>query len=335
MTLPNILYALRWLIWDTFRQAMTSGMMWVMLCVTAVCILLCLSISIEGGESTAPPGEYIPHIDPNSPEAQKLKSAANRDIEVLGGKMSFAFGLFPITYPGLKVNIVHFIELLLAGAVADTFGVLLALVWTAGFLPTFLEPSVSSVLLAKPLPRWALLVGKYIGVMAFVLFQAVLFVFGTWIALGMKTGVWNSGYLLTIPMLLLHFGIFFSFSVFLAVCTRSTIVCVIGSLLFWLMCWGMNFGRLAVMKLGLDQQLEPPLYWTVEISYWILPKPADFGYLLYKGLGASKDFSIPIDFEYLEHGLKVFYPTMSVLTSILFAVAVLGVSAYQFVTTDY
>ena len=41
----------------------------------------------------------------------------------------------------------------LAGVVADTAGVLLALLWTAGFLPTFLEPAAVTVLLAKPAPR--------------------------------------------------------------------------------------------------------------------------------------------------------------------------------------
>ena len=39
-----------------------------------------------------------------------------------------------------------------------------ALVWTAGFLPDFLQPSAASVLFAKPVPRWTVLLGKYAGV---------------------------------------------------------------------------------------------------------------------------------------------------------------------------
>ena len=35
---------------------------------------------------------------------------------------------------------VHFVQTWLAGWIADTAGILLALLWTAGFLPTFLEP---------------------------------------------------------------------------------------------------------------------------------------------------------------------------------------------------
>ena len=54
---------------------------------------------------------------------------------------------------------------------ADTLGLMLTLIWTAGFLPSFLEGRNICVLLAKPAPRWVLLVGKYVGVLAFVLFQ--------------------------------------------------------------------------------------------------------------------------------------------------------------------
>ena len=58
---------------------------------------------------------------------------------------------------------------------ADAVGLLLALLWTASFLPTFLEPAAVAVLLAKPVPRWQLLVGKFAGVLAFVAFQAARF----------------------------------------------------------------------------------------------------------------------------------------------------------------
>ena len=103
-----------------------------------------------------------------------------------------------------------------------------------------------SVLLVKPVSRATLLLGKYAGVLAFVFVQASYFVVGTWLALGVRTGIWETHYLLSVPLLLLHFAIFFSFSLLLAVCMRSTVLCVFGSVAFWLICWGMNFGRNAV-----------------------------------------------------------------------------------------
>ena len=84
------------------------------------------------------------------------------------------------------------------------------------------------MLLAKPVPRWLLLAGKFVGVLAFVALQGSLFVGGTWLALGVRTGVWDAAYFLCVPLLLLHFAVFFSFSAMLAVATRSTVACVLG-----------------------------------------------------------------------------------------------------------
>ena len=168
-------------------------------------------------------------------------------MAVADGTLSLAFGAVRVAVARDVRTTVHFLQLILAAGVADTLGLLLTLVWTAGFLPGFLAPQAVAVLLAKPVPRWGLLAGKYVGVLAFVLAQAVYFVGGTWLALALRTGVWDAAYLLSIPLLLLQFAVFFGFSLLLAVCFRSTVVCVFGSIAFWGICWAINFGRHAVM----------------------------------------------------------------------------------------
>ena len=85
--------------------------------------------------------------------------------------------------------------------------------------------------------------------LTFVGFQVVLFVVLTWLALGLRTDVWDMTYWWCIPLLLLQFAVFYSFSVLLAVITRSTVACVFGSVLFWLLAWGINYG--SVMARGL------------------------------------------------------------------------------------
>jgi ABC-type transport system involved in multi-copper enzyme maturation permease subunit len=229
---------------------------------------------------------------------------------------------------------VHLLQLLLAGGVADALGILLALTWTAGFLPAFLEPSAASVLLSKPAPRWSLLVGKYLGVLAFVAFQATVFVAGTWCALGLRTGVWSPGYLLCIPLLLLHFAIFFSCSAFIAVCTRSTVACVLGSVLFWLLCWGLNYGHHAVVSMPQLQALAPPFHVVVDVVYWVLPKPADLGMVLFDALQAGNSFSRLFDYQTLQNQ-GAFCPELSILSSVLFTVATLVAAAWQLEATDY
>ena len=172
----------------------------MMLAVSGLCILFCLSVSVEGGTRLHHPGELPdfvsePPRQPNETEAayrkrlEAFRAEAERSgVEIASGELSLAFGAIRAKLGRDAEDAVHFLQLLLAGAVADTAGILLALIWTAGFLPTFLEPSAAAVLLAKPVPRWTLLLGKYLGVLVFVVFQATVFVVGTWLALGCAPG---------------------------------------------------------------------------------------------------------------------------------------------------
>ena len=210
----------------------------------------------------------------------------------------------------------------------------LALLWTAGFLPVFLEPNAVVVLLAKPVPRWSLLAGKFIGVLVFVAFQACVFVGGTWLALAISTGVWDPTYFLCIPLLLLHFAVFFSVSALLAVMTRSTVVCAFGSILFWLVCWGMNYGRHKAIGIADLQNLPRPFSFIIELGYWVLPKPLDFHIILLDSLQADNFVSQVVDLPSLV-ARGAWSPERSVMTSVLFGVVVLGIAAYEFVKEDY
>jgi len=140
-----------------------------------------------------------------------------------------------------------------------------------------------------------------------------------------------------VPVLLLHFAIFFSFSLFLAVCTRSTVVCVFGSILFWFLCWGMNYGRHAVLtaaQVAPEAAFSKQMSWLVDFGYWILPKPADFSMLLFNAVDAHGYFSQLIDVAAVRQ-CGYFSLEMSILTSLAFTAYLLIASARQFATTDY
>ena len=170
------------LIRDTFQQARATGVMWIMLAVTGICTALCLSVNVTGDvllRDKDDPGYFLPAFSPQSDA-----KAQREGVETIRGRMTLAFGAVSFPLGRDRSDAVLFVELLLAWAVAGTFGVLLALVWTAGFMPTFLDPRAVSVLLAKPIARWRLLLAKYLGVVTFLGFQIVLFVVLTWFALG-------------------------------------------------------------------------------------------------------------------------------------------------------
>ncbi|MGO9921682.1 MAG: transcriptional regulator [Isosphaeraceae bacterium] len=338
------------LILDTFRQAVASGICWMMLAVTALCVVLCLSVNVSGDVALHGEDEPVLFLPPPSPRAGAPSAAASQSgglspdtnpeearregVETISGRMTLAFGAVSFPVCRERGDAVHFLELLLAGGVAGTLGLLLALVWTAGFVPTFLEPSAASVLLAKPVARWQLLLGKYFGVLTFVGFHVVLFVVSTWLALGVRTNVWDLTYWRCIPLLLLQFAIFFSFSVLLAVVTRSTVACVFGSVLFWLLAWGINYGSVMAHGMPEPQYLPSFTLALAEVAYWIFPKPIDAGLILFNALHAQHHFEKPVVFKLLESG-QAFSPQLSILSSLVITGVLLALSAFEFNATDY
>jgi hypothetical protein len=297
----NVLPILGWLVRDTFRQALASGVCTLMLGVTVLCAFLCLTVSIAPVPDT-------------------------------GTRVSLAFGAAEMDLPGDAAQAVRTLQLHLASGVGDTAGLLLVLLWTAGFLPGFLEPANVSVLLAKPVSRGTLLLGKYAGVLTFVAVQAALFLSATWLALGLRTGVWDGRYFLALPLLLLHFGVFFSFSAMLAVATRSTGASVFGSVFFWLLCWALNFGRHTVWSLE-ELPTTAGFGRGIELAYWLLPKPLDFHVVVLHTLEADNLLGV-IDLPLLAQR-GAWLPGWSLAASLTTAGVLLALAVYDFGTRDY
>jgi ABC-type transport system involved in multi-copper enzyme maturation permease subunit len=330
MSSPQIVFVFRCLVRETFRQAVASKIFWVLLAISGLCILFCLSVSIEGGDNLRPDGDYLYHGD--SPMVGPSLEA---------GRLGFLFGAFRVSLARDREGAVHFLQVILGNWAGGALGLLLTLIWTAGFVPEFLQPNNASVLLSKPIPRWLFLVGKYVGVLAFVALQAGIFFGGTWMALGLKTGIWSDAYLAGILILVFHFGVVFSFSLLLAVMTRSTVACVLGSISFWAACVGMNYGRHAVMALPQlgsgTHALSSFTLLVADIGYWILPKPLDYLMLLERALDASAHMAT---LSKLPEFQAVGSPGAGnllglIASSLLFVVASLVVASRQLSKTDY
>jgi ABC-type transport system involved in multi-copper enzyme maturation permease subunit len=330
MDSPAVLYALRWLVHDTFRQTLTSRVFWILLGLSLLCVVFCLGVSVEGGAIRD--GNEFYH-----PTTKKLIGPGEAV-----GRVSLLFGAFSYNFPRTAEAEVHVLLNVFASWIAGTIGILMALVWTAGFVPESLHPSAASVLLAKPAPRWLFLTGKYLGVVCFVGLHATIFFLGTWLALGFRTNIWIPEYLLGIPLMTFHFALIFSFSVMLAVLFRSATACVVGSVLFWIVCYAVNFGRHSAVvyeELNPGHSLPAFTMFLSELGYWVLPKPADFTILLEKALdlGASKvtlagqqPFTAVLD-----PNKHLFHPLLSIVTSCLFPVFVLWAAAAHLANTDY
>src|SRR5262245_42641522 len=125
------------LVRDTFRQAWASGISGILLVATAICVVLCLSVDVSGDVALHGGDEPVLFLPPPSPRATAPSPAgpkggsplefdpafARREgIEVVGGRMTLAFGAVSIPVSRERSDAVSFLELILAGGVAGTFG---------------------------------------------------------------------------------------------------------------------------------------------------------------------------------------------------------------------
>jgi hypothetical protein len=245
-----------------------------------------------------------------------------------------ALGLVAVEVAGDRATAVRAVQGALASAAANSLGLLLALLWTAGLLPGFLDPSSVAVLLVKPLPRALLLLGKCLGVLLFVAGQGLLCVTGTWVALGLTSEIWDVRYFLCLPLGMLEFTVYFSFSALLAVATRHTAACVFGAAAFWCLAWAANFGRHASLALRASGRFPEVGGGAVEAVYWVLPRPLDAHLVLVEALGAGDGLGRAVDLDTLAR-LGAWHPALSLAGSAALVAFLLAVACYEFATADY
>jgi len=100
-------------------------------------------------------------------------------------------------------------------------GIFLSLFATSSLIPSFLEKGTIDLLISKPLRRWEILLGRYLGAVAIVAFNIFYLVVFSWLILSIKTGIWNFGYLLAGAMIVLTFAILYAFMTLMGVLVRS------------------------------------------------------------------------------------------------------------------
>jgi len=118
-----------------------------------------------------------------------------------------------------------------------SFGLFVAILLTASLIPEMLEPGSLNLLLSKPMFRWGLLLAKFIGGCAFVTLCAVYLFVGVWLVLGIRLGIWERSLLLSIPLYVIVFAIYFSLALLVGLLYRSTILTVIVTIVFWGVCF--------------------------------------------------------------------------------------------------
>jgi ABC-type transport system involved in multi-copper enzyme maturation permease subunit len=111
---------------------------------------------------------------------------------------------------------------------------LFGVIATAGIIPDTLEKGIVDLYLSKPIARWQLLLGKYLGAVTVVFVNSAYFLGGLWMVFGIKIGVWNVEMVLAAFTMAFVFACLFSIVAFLGVLSRGAAVPIIGAFLYLL-----------------------------------------------------------------------------------------------------
>jgi ABC-type transport system involved in multi-copper enzyme maturation permease subunit len=98
---------------------------------------------------------------------------------------------------------------------------------TAGVIPDALEKGTVDLYLSKPIARWELLLGKYLGALVAIFVNVLYFMVGAWLIFGLKCHLWDFQILLATLTITFMFACLYAIVAFLAVLTRNTAVSII------------------------------------------------------------------------------------------------------------
>jgi ABC-type transport system involved in multi-copper enzyme maturation permease subunit len=202
------------------------------------------------------------------------------------------------------------------GAIAAflyTAGMFLAVFASAGLIPSVFEPGRIELLLSKPVDRYHILLGRYLGNLLVIAANVFYLVFAVWLIFGLKTGVWTYGFLWSSALTVFVFAVLLTVVVLVGVLWESAAVTTM-----------VTFGLMIVSPILAQRTLIERLL-TSEFSrnivrtlYYALPKVFDLGRI-------SRSLV-------LGEGIGDWMPVWS---SALFGVVILGTGLYAFAKRDY
>lgn len=135
---------------------------------------------------------------------------------------------------------------------------ILAIVSTASLLPDFVSSGSIEGMLSKPISRVRLFLTKYVAGLLFVFLQATYFCLGTFLIVGVRSGVWLWPVFAAIPLVVLFFSYLYSVSALVGVWTRSTLAALIAALALWGACFATDLLERTALSFRLDNDLPIP-----------------------------------------------------------------------------
>lgn len=121
----------------------------------------------------------------------------------------------------------------------------------AGYFPNMLESGGIDLVLAKPLNRLRIYLGKYLGGLALyaaAVLGAYLIVFAI---IGVRTGVWHSGVFLAMPLQIFSAAVLYAILALVGVLSRSSTLALVVGLVFYMVIDSIVAALLVSTRMGL------------------------------------------------------------------------------------
>jgi len=195
-------------------------------------------------------------------------------IDVVQGSLA-TITIFGKTQQSQNVNQVVRVAHAGIAAFLYGFGMLLAILASAGLIPTIFEPGRIELLLSKPVERWHILLGRYLGNLLVIALNIFYPVLALWILFGVKTGIWTAGFLWGSLLTLFMFAVYLSVILLIGVVWESAVVATM-----------VTFGMMILSVIVFNKNIIEKLLsseWSrdaVRFLYYLLPKVVDNGNIL-------------------------------------------------------
>ncbi len=210
----------------------------------------------------------------------------DQGVDVLFGTWTHATPEWSAGSEELAANVAAVAIEVIADNYLGWIGMVMALVATAAVFPSLMEHGHIDITASKPLARWQLFLGRYLGGMVFMLVQAVVFVGLTFLVMGVRWGCWTWSYFWLVPLIVLMFSYLFAFSALFGVWTRRSMT----SLMLTMMAWFVLFSVQSTHALlEANPEWDKTGVWrrTAAGLHWVVPKTQDITVIAGKLVGAK------------------------------------------------
>ncbi|MCF8240484.1 MAG: ABC transporter permease [Melioribacteraceae bacterium] len=152
-------------------------------------------------------------------------------------------------------------------------GIFLSIFAVSNFIPNLLEKGNVDLFLSKPIARYQILLGKYLGGLIVVFLNIAYIVLGVWLLIGFKFGNWEFGFLSSILTITYTFALLYAFIIFIGVVTRSSILAMMISYLIFFIFSPLLLARDKISIL-IDSK---PVEYILDGLYYLLPRTSELG----------------------------------------------------------